>query len=225
MRGIPWYRIFKSGVSSCSNVGMLTSRTSAFMNDACVFAIMAASKSVDVADTGVGLNRCAHESCNNACCVILLSPMMASYVVLLKGKVLNVKIACLDLTDFKNSTFNAWRVSVLVTQSYAIGEQTLPPSACRTFLGNWSWLSPKHNYSWREPESSKHECMNLCYTMLGTSASGSVCVLCCAPHVSIRSLLRLYSVHMHAKLSYLLFGGSRDLDRLDRFDGCEAGAT
>jgi hypothetical protein len=47
--------------------------------------------------------------------------------------------------------------------------------------------------------------------MLGTCASGSVCVMCCALHVS----MRLHSVHMHAKLSHLLFDGSCDLDRLD----------
>jgi hypothetical protein len=61
--------------------------------------------------------------------------------------------------------------------------------------------------------------------MLGTCASESVCVMCRAPHVLIRSLMRLHSVHMHTKLSHLLFGGSRDLDRLDHFAGCESGAT
>jgi hypothetical protein len=85
--------------SSCSNVGMLTSRTSAFTNDACVFVIMAASISADVADTGFGLNRCANVSCDNAWCMIVLSLMMTSYVVLLKGKLLNVKTACLDRTE------------------------------------------------------------------------------------------------------------------------------
>jgi hypothetical protein len=39
--------------------------------------------------------------------------------------------------------------------------------------------------------------------MLGTCASGSVCIIHCAPHVSLRSLIRLHSAHVHAKLSHL----------------------
>jgi hypothetical protein len=54
--------------------------------------------------------------------------------------------------------------------------------------------------------------------MLGMCANGSVCVMCCAPHVSIRSLMRLHSVYMHARLSNV--GGLRDLDRLECFAGC-----
>jgi hypothetical protein len=68
---------------------------------------MAASISTGVADTGVGLNRCANVSYNNACCVIVLNPIMTSYVMLLQGMVLNVKIACLDLKESKILTFIA----------------------------------------------------------------------------------------------------------------------
>jgi hypothetical protein len=82
----------------------------------------------------------------------------------------------------------------------------VPPSAWRTFLGKRS-----HSYSEENPSQVSDtvrgldECMNLSCTILGTCASGSVCVMCCAPHVSIRSLRLLHSVHLHAKAITLTF--------------------